>query len=136
MPANILLIEDNAANLELMSYLLKAFGYVPAEAADGEAGLRLALDNAYDLVLTDVLMPHLDGYELLRRLRSDPLKRSTKVVAVTSLAMVGDRERILAAGFDGYIAKPLDPETFVRDIERFLPASDHSSGEPERTGAN
>jgi CheY-like chemotaxis protein len=132
MPAHILLIEDNAANLALMSYLLRAFGHVPAEAADGEAGLRLALDNTYDLVLTDVLMPHLDGYEVLRRLRADPLKRSTKVVAVTALAMVGDRERILAAGFDGYVAKPLDPETFVGDIDRFLPAPVRSSGMPER----
>jgi two-component system cell cycle response regulator len=131
MHARILLVEDNAGNLELMSYLLKAFGHVPTKAADGEAGLRLALDNTYDLVLTDVLMPRLDGYELLRRLRADPLNGSTKVVAVTALAMVGDRERILAAGFDGYVAKPLDPETFVRDIERFLPASVRSSGVPE-----
>jgi len=132
MPARILLIDDNAANLELMSYLLKAFGHVPTEAADGSAGLQLALEDTYDLVLTDVLMPRLDGYEVVRRLRSDPLKRSTKVLAVTALAMVGDRERILAAGFDGYIAKPLDPETFVRDIDRFLPLPLRSGSPPEQ----
>ena len=117
-----------------MSYLLRAFGHVPAEAADGEAGLRLALGNAYDLVLTDVLLPRLDGYEILRRLRADPHKLSTKVVAVTALAMVGDRERILAAGFDGYIAKLLDPETFVREIDRFLPVPVRSNGVPQLAG--
>lgn len=132
MPAHILLIEDNDASLKLMAYLLKAFGHVPVEAADGAAGLRLALDGTYDLVLTDVLMPHVDGYEVVRRLRAEPQKRSTRVVAVTALAMVGDRERILAAGFDGYIAKPLDPETFVRDIEQFLPARVRTSGVRDR----
>jgi CheY-like chemotaxis protein len=132
MPARILLIEDNAANLELMSYLLKAFGHVPTEAGDSAAGLRLALENEYDLVLTDVLMPRLDGYEVVRGIRSDPLRRATKVVAVTALAMVGDRERILASGFDGYIAKPLEPETFVRDVDRFLPVSLRSSTVPAR----
>ena len=87
MPARILLIDDNAANLELMSYLLTAFGHVALEVADGRAGLRFALETAYDLVITDVLMPHLDGYEVVRRLRADPARRTTKVLAVTALAM-------------------------------------------------
>lgn len=131
MSARILLIEDNAPNLELMSYLLRAHGHAPTASSDGLTGLRTALEGEYDLVVTDVLMPRIDGYAILERLRSSPRMASTKIVAVTALAMVGDRERILAAGFDGYIAKPIEPETFVRDIEAFLPPGRRSGALPD-----
>ena len=116
----ILLVEDNPANLELMSYLLGSFGYLAATAADGGAGLDAARGGAFDLIVCDVHMPGIDGYEVARRLKADPRLRLVPLVAVTALAMVGDRDKVLAAGFDGYIAKPIDPETFVRQVEAYL----------------
>ncbi len=118
--SRILLVEDNPANLELMSYLLGSFGYLAATATDGGAGMDAARDGAFDLIVCDVHMPGIDGYELARRLKADPALRTIPLVAVTALAMVGDRDKVLAAGFDGYIAKPIDPETFVRQVEAYL----------------
>jgi two-component system cell cycle response regulator len=120
MPARILLIEDNPANLELMSYLLMAFGYTPHTLTHGAAGLVAAQAEMFDLILCDIHMPEMDGYEVARRLKADPARQSVPLLAVTALAMVGDREKVLAAGFDGYIVKPIDPETFVQQIEVFL----------------
>ncbi len=120
MPARILIIEDNRANLELMSYLLGAFGYDPHTAKDGRAGLEIACAGPFDLIVCDIHMPVMDGYDVARRLKADPVLRSVPLVAVTALAMVGDRDKVLAAGFDGYIAKPIDPETFVGRVEEFL----------------
>ncbi len=124
MPARILIIEDNPANLELMLYLLRAFGYVALTATDGGEGLEIALHEPLDLIICDVHLPTVDGYEVAKRLKHDPelAVRSIPLVAGTALAMVGDRERLLAAGFDGYIAKPITPESFVKEIEAFLPA--------------
>ena len=122
MIAKILIIEDNAANLELMTYLLGAFGYRLITADDGERGLELALRERPDLVICDIQLPGMDGYMVARRLRADPSRRDVPMIAVTALAMVGDRDRSLAAGFNGYISKPIDPEAFVQDVARFLPA--------------
>ncbi|HTX59101.1 MAG TPA: response regulator [Verrucomicrobiae bacterium] len=121
MPADILVIEDNVANLELMLYLLRAFGHRAEGRADGLRGVEAALENRRDLVLTDVLMPGIDGFGVAERFKSEPRLRETRLVAVTALAMVGDRERIIAAGFDGYISKPIDPETFVAQVDAHLP---------------
>jgi CheY-like chemotaxis protein len=117
----ILLIEDNRDNRELMSYLLTAFGNHVFMAESGVAGLDLARRLLPDLIVCDVQLPDIDGFEIARRLHHEPLTRTIPLIAVTALAMLGDRERILAAGFDGYLAKPIDPETFVRQIESFLP---------------
>ena len=121
MPARILVVDDNRANLDLMVYLARAFGHTADPCSDGIAGEQMAKSAAYDLILTDVLMPGIDGYELARRLRADPSTRTIPLVAVSALAMVGDRERILSGGFDGYVAKPIDPETFVAQVDGFLP---------------
>ena len=121
MGARILVIEDNAANLELATYLLSAFGHTPLTAADGEQGLAAARREKPDLIVCDVQLPGMDGYEVLKRLRAEPELACIPVVAVTSFAMVGDRNRALAAGFDGYVAKPIDPETFVSELEPFFP---------------
>ncbi len=128
MPASILVIDDNRTNLDLMVYLLRAFGHTPSGANDGIAGLEAARADHYDLVLADILMPGIDGYELARRFKADPKLADRKIVAVTALAMVGDRERALAAGFDGYIAKPIDPQTFVTQVDEYLPARLRSTG--------
>jgi CheY-like chemotaxis protein len=120
MTASILVIEDNEDNIRLVDYVLRAHGYAPLLATDGAEGVRLAVEHRPDLILLDIRMPRMDGYEVARRLQQEGLTR-TKVVAVTASAMVGDRERIAAAGFDGYIAKPIEPETFIADVRRFLP---------------
>lgn len=118
--ARILIIEDNAANLDLMHYLLTAFGHEPLAATDGLAGLEAAARERPDLILCDLQLPGLDGFEVARRLKADPLLGRVPLVAVTAYAMVGDRERILAAGFDGYLPKPIAPETFGQQVAVFL----------------
>ncbi len=118
----ILIIEDHTDNLELMSYLLKAFGYATLAAADGLTGLELARSRQPELIVCDIQLPGIDGFEIARRLKQDDGLRKIPLVAITALAMVGDRERVIEAGFDGYIAKPIAAETFVSDIENFLRA--------------
>jgi CheY-like chemotaxis protein len=117
---SILVIEDNEDNIRLVDYVLRAHGYDPLLAMDGAEGLRMAVEQRPDLILLDVRMPRMDGYEVAARLKEAGLE-GTKVVAVTASAMVGDRERIAAAGFHGYIQKPIDPQTFIADVERYLP---------------
>jgi CheY-like chemotaxis protein len=119
----ILVIDDNPANLDLMLYLLRAFGHDAVGASDGLSGYELAKSGEYALVLTDILMPGIDGYELARRMKGDARFATIPLVAITALAMAGDRERIHAAGFDGYITKPIEPTSFVAQIERHLPST-------------
>jgi CheY-like chemotaxis protein len=126
MPARILVADDNAPNLELMLYLLRAYGHQVDGVADGLAAWAATRERPYDLILTDVLMPGIDGYEFARRLSTD--QRRVPVIAVTALAMVGDRDRLLAAGFDGYVAKPIDPPAFIAYVETYLPESLRSQG--------
>ena len=120
MSARILIIEDNAANLELMTYLLHAYQYETLSASDGEAGLKLARRELPEVIVCDIQLPRMDGYQVVRALKSDAATQAIPVVAVTAFAMVGDKERIMRAGFDGYIGKPIVPETFVPQIEQFL----------------
>jgi CheY-like chemotaxis protein len=119
MHLRILVIEDNPTNLELMLYLLKAFGHTASAARDGEEGVAVAIATQPDLILCDIALPKLDGFGVARRLKADERMRHIPLVAVTASAMVGDRDKVLATGFDGYIAKPIAPETFVQDVERF-----------------
>lgn len=120
--ARILIIEDNPASMALMEYLLRAFGYSNVRsAADGEQGWQAAQQEPFDLIVCDVHLPGRDGYEVVRLLKGDPELQAIPVIAVSALAMVGDREKILEAGFDGYIGKPIEPATFVSQIEQFLP---------------
>ena len=120
MMSRILMIEDNPENLELMRYLLQAFGHVTLSADNGVDGLKIAVRERPDLIVCDIDLPRLDGYGVARALNTYPAFRRTPLIAVTALAMVGDREKVLAAGFDGYIGKPIEPTTFVRDVETFL----------------
>jgi len=117
---HILVIEDNPANMELVRYVLEAFGYGVSAAVDGESGIELARAERPDLVICDLQLPGIDGIEVARRLKTLPALAGVPLIAVTAYAMVGDRERVLAAGFDGYISKPLDPQTFVPQIAGFL----------------
>jgi two-component system cell cycle response regulator len=121
MGARILVVEDNGPNRDLVTYLLTAFGHTAEEARNGEEGWQKARAGAFDLVLCDVLLTRRDGFELARLLKGDPALARVPLLAVTALALVGDRERMLGAGFDGYLSKPINPETFVREVEAFLP---------------
>lgn len=121
MPARILIIEDDGASRELVKYLLVAAGYVTLEAEDGASGLRLALEATPDLVVSDLQMPAMNGYDVLRRLQEQAGWRRIPMIAVTAFSMAGDRESALSAGFDEHITKPIVPETFVSQIEAFLP---------------
>lgn len=113
---NILQIEDNDRNAYLVHFLLTAGGHEVDRAADGPSGLERAAKGAYDLVLLDIQLPGMDGYAVARALREIPHDRRPAIVAVTSYAMGGDREKALEAGCDGYIEKPIDPSTFWSDI--------------------
>lgn len=104
-----------------MVYLLEAFGHTAEGVSDSRAGLEAARTNRYDAIITDILMPDLDGYAIARSLKEGAGSFDTPVIAVTALAMAGDREQILAAGFNGYIAKPIEPTAFVKQIESYLP---------------
>lgn len=125
--ARILVIEDNTDNLELMSYLLRAFGHSVVTAEDGAEGLQAVCRELPELIVCDVHLPKLDGYEVAQQLKADPELKRIPLIAVTALAMVGDRDKGLAAGFDGYIDKPIDPEKFVGQVEHFLPAEQRGS---------
>jgi len=124
MRRKILLIEDNAQNRYLATFLLEKHGYEVVAAESGPHGIELAERVAPDLILLDIQLPGMDGYAVARALKSDPERRSIPIVAVTSYAMVGDRERALAAGCDGYLEKPIDPVTFVSHVESFLEPAD------------
>jgi two-component system cell cycle response regulator len=122
MKPAILVIEDNEDNIRLIAYILEAYGYTPTLASSGAEGLERALAHSPDLILLDIRMPGMDGYGVAAAIRTHPELDRTRIVAVTASAMVGDRERIAAAGFDGYIQKPIDPETFMVTVEGFLRA--------------
>ncbi|MBN2538488.1 MAG: response regulator [Deltaproteobacteria bacterium] len=116
----ILIIEDNEQNLYLTTFLLEKEDYEVVQARDGQQGLELAVSENPDLILLDIQLPVMDGYEVARRLKQAEETKAIPVVAVTSYAMAGDRETILAAGCEGYIEKPIDPDSFVERVRRFL----------------
>ncbi|MDZ4164531.1 MAG: response regulator [Smithellaceae bacterium] len=116
----ILVIEDNEQNLYLVTFILEKNGYQVIAARDGWEGIELAHQVKPDLILLDIQLPVIDGYAVARELRQNQELEGIPIVAVTSFAMTGDRERTLAAGCIGYIEKPINPETFMKDIEEYL----------------
>jgi two-component system cell cycle response regulator DivK len=128
MPARILIIEDDSASRQLLRYLLETAGHATAEAADGGQGLHMALTGDFDMVLCDLQMPVLNGYEVVQQLLVDSLWRRVPVIAVTAFSMTGDRRKALDAGFDDHITKPIAPEYFVALIEAFLPLEQRTNG--------
>lgn len=125
MTRRILLIEDNEQNRYLATFLLERHGYRVETAADGRAGVAAATSAPPDLILLDIQLPGMDGHAVARTLRGVAALARVPIIAVTSYAMVGDREKVLAAGCDGYIEKPIDPDSFVSTIEAIagFPAS-------------
>lgn len=121
MIARILIIEDNQFNHELIEYLLTQAGYATLSAWDGLEGLEAARGSVPDLILCDLQMPVMTGYEVVQQIKAEPQTSRIPIVAVTASSMTGDSDKALSAGFDGYIAKPIEPRTFVQQIETFLP---------------
>lgn len=120
MARNILVIEDNQQNMYLTTFILEKHGHKVIQAWDGRQGIEAAAQNIPDLILLDIQLPEMDGYAVAASLKSNPLLAKVPIVAVTSYAMAGDRERILAAGCNGYIEKPINPETFIEQLSMFL----------------
>lgn len=116
----ILLVEDVEDNRELARFLLENEGYTVVEAHDGQEAIAVAGTQPFALVLMDLSLPVLDGWEAARRLRANPATAGMPIVALTAHAMTGDEARVLAAGFDGYIPKPIDLASFAPQVARFL----------------
>jgi two-component system, cell cycle response regulator DivK len=116
----IVIVDDNAVSRELIREVLDSPGYSILEASDGRNGIELIQRNSPDLVLLDIQLPGLDGYSVVRQLRENPRFTNLKVVAVTAFAMQGDRERALAAGFDGYITKPINTYLLEEQVQELL----------------
>jgi two-component system, cell cycle response regulator DivK len=128
MRHTILLIEDNEQNLYLATFLLEQNGFKVIPARNGPKGIELAGCIKPDLIILDIQLPQMDGYAVARELRRNPALNDVSIVAVTSYAMVGDRERTLAAGCNGYIEKPINPDTFKSQIEKYLTAHPGEGG--------
>ena len=120
MTRTILIIEDNEQNRYLLTFLLEKAGHKILSACDGRLGIEMAARVMPDLILLDIQLPMLDGYAVARALRRNPTLNDIPIVAVTSYAMTGDREKALEAGCNGYLEKPIDPDSFVVEVERFL----------------
>jgi CheY-like chemotaxis protein len=120
----LLIIEDNAQNHYMMSYLLQHNGFNTIVAEDGTAGIEAALQHRPAGILLDIQLPGMDGYAVAAELKRHPQREHTPIIAVTSYAMVGDREKILTAGARGYIEKPINPDTFADQIKYYLAGAD------------
>ena len=141
MPSQILLIEDNRDHLELMAYLLRAFGHKPLSCGSGEGGMGVALNKQIDLVVCDLMLGGMNGFEVAQSFKADATLKNIPLVAISALTADSVRKRALAAGFDGFVSKPISPEAFVFELQRFVksdltqtpPARGEEAGLPEST---
>ncbi|KAF1081727.1 MAG: CheY [Candidatus Rifleibacterium amylolyticum] len=120
MAKTLLIIEDNEQNFYMMRFLLEKKGFKVLGAENGRLGVQMAIEHIPDAILLDIQLPEMDGYAVAAELKKHPELDQVPIIAVTSYAMVGDREHILAAGATGYIEKPINPDTFVDEISQFL----------------
>ena len=118
--ATVLVIEDDDASRQLVTYLLEAAGHRVLAAENGAVGVRIALAESPDIILCDLQMPVMNGYEVARSLRTSMIWRVVPLVAVTAFSMPGDREKALDVGFNEHLSKPITPETVVQQVEAFL----------------
>jgi two-component system cell cycle response regulator DivK len=123
MTKRILVVEDQEDNMQILRDLLSSAGYEMIEAQDGEAAVRIAVSDRPDLILMDIQLPLLDGYEATRRIRADPAMRAIPIIVVTSYALSGDEAKARAAGCDGYVSKPYSPRQLLAKIHEYLPKS-------------
>jgi two-component system, cell cycle response regulator DivK len=129
MNNKLLIIEDNEQNLYLMRFLLEKNGFEIIGAENGKDGIQMALQHIPRAILLDIQLPEMDGYMVATELKKHSELEGVPIIAVTSYAMVGDRERILAAGATGYIEKPINPETLVSEIIQYIPNYLNGCGE-------
>ncbi|MHB8881014.1 MAG: response regulator [Thermodesulfovibrionales bacterium] len=122
MSKKILIVEDNTKNRVLLRDVLQYHGYEVLEAADGEEGVRLAREHIPGLIFLDIQMPVMDGFSALKMLKATPETRSIRVIALTSFAMTGDREKILNAGFDHYLSKPINTRELPVVVKQYMEA--------------
>jgi len=115
-----LIIEDSDDNMELITFILENSGYLTDRAWTGQEGVSKALQNRPDFIVLDIQLPDFDGLEVIRRIRASEAGKSIPVIAMTSYAMAGDREQLLAAGCTGYIEKPIDPDKVIRQIRKII----------------
>lgn len=120
MNKKVLVIEDNEQNIYLMNFLLEKHGFDVIKAMDGKKGIECTYAEMPDLILLDIQLPEMNGYEVASELRSDSKFDCIPIIAVTSYAMPGDREKALSSGCTGYIEKPINPDTFICEIKKFL----------------
>ncbi len=120
MSDTLLVIEDNEQNFYLMNFLLEKYGFTVIGARNGREGIEMALTHKPRAILLDIQLPEMDGYAVAAELKLHSEVKDIPIIAVTSYAMLGDRERILASGATGYIEKPIDPATFVDEIRRYF----------------
>jgi CheY-like chemotaxis protein len=120
---SILIVDDNAANLKLARVILTSEGYEVRTAGDAEEALAAVREHAPALILMDIQLPGMDGLELTRRLKADPKTRGIAILALTAYAMKGDEERMLTAGCDGYVAKPIDRQRLIQQIAQMVTRS-------------
>lgn len=121
MKTKILIIEDNEQNMYMLTYLLQSEGYEIIQAYSGFTGVKFAKEENPDIVLLDIQLPEMDGYEVAEKLIQIEAMKETPIIAVTSYAMPGDKEKALESGATGYIEKPINPDTFISQMESFLP---------------
>jgi two-component system, cell cycle response regulator DivK len=118
--SRVLIVEDNAINMSLSTFLVESAGYAVIGAADAETGIKMAREQLPDLILMDIQLPGMDGLEAIALLKNDPCTRGIPIIALTALAMKGDEARIRASGCDGYIAKPMRYQQFLAAIASVL----------------
>ena len=120
MAKTVLIVEDSELNMRLFNDLLEAFGYRTVKTRDGRQALPLAREHKPDLIIMDIQLPEISGIEIIGRLKQDPALKAIPVVAVTAFAMRGDEQKILAAGCDAYLSKPISVTTFLETIRTLL----------------
>ena len=116
----VLVVEDDKINRYMITFLLKKHGYTVIEARDGVTGVDLAVKEKPDLIIMDIQLPDINGLEVTRRIRASEADGNIPIIALTSYAMAGDKEKALEAGCTGYIEKPIKPETFIDQIKKYL----------------
>lgn len=120
MPKKILVVEDNEKNRILVRDILQHFGYETVEAINGEEGIRMTKKHRPDLILMDIQMPIMDGFKAIEALRGDPGTANIKIIALTSFAMKGDREKAIEAGADDYLSKPINTRNLIKVLRKIL----------------
>lgn len=121
MKNKVLIIEDNETNMYMLSFLLESENYFVLKTFNGKDGIKTAEEKEPDIILLDIQLPEMDGYTVATKLREIDKLKETPIIAVTSYAMPGDREKCIESGATGYIEKPINPDTFISQMKSFLP---------------